>query len=373
MFILLQGRVDNMQILQLTLFQIRKQITSLSFIAITAIFVIFAVTQMGEIFHYPVKNNADIVSLKERGGDVKEYLYIKASPEELKINTIDYLNKIISQNQMEEEDANVFKNLIYRMDNENLSFDKAYKIIAKENPELLPWLDACRNQFQQKLGNVDEINNNIKLILDEKGYNIIVSQKYVTYIQLISAFLILPLFLILFTNDSRSNINEIIYVHPIESTRYILCKYFSCLIPILLILYILGETMNFYVAYKFKTYGWQADYSGFSSYYMTFIVPTILFLSSLIMFLLLLLKKAIAVFPLYILYVIFNATQGAFSGHSTSNAIYKCIIRLTSEDPYNNFTPLNRALYLVLSVFLIGFSCMLYKNSRKNSRRSITL
>lgn len=362
-----------MHILHLILFQIRKQITSLSFIAITAIFVIFAVTQMGEIFHYPVKNSEDIVSLKERGGDVKDYLYIKASPEELKINTIDYLNKMISQNQIEKDDASVFKNLIDRINNENLSFNKAYEILSKENPELLPWLDACRNQFQQKLGNVDEINNNIKLILDERGYNTIFSQKYVTYIQLISAFLILPLFLILFTNDSRSNINEIIYVQPIGSIRYILCKYASCLIPMLLILYILGETINFYIIYKFKAAGWQADYSGFSSYYITFIVPTILFLSSLIMFLVLLLKKAIAVFPLYIMYVIFNATQGAFLGHSTSNAIYKCIIRLTSENPYNNFIALNRALYLVLSVFLIGFSCMLYKNSRKNSRRSITL
>jgi len=365
MFILLQGRVDNMQSLQLTLFEIRKQITSLTFIIITAIFVIFAVTQMGEIFHYPVKNNKDITSLKEYGGDVKDYLYTKNSPEELKINTIDYLNKIISQNQMEKDDADIFKNLIARMEKENLSFDKAYEILSKENPELLPWLDACKNQFQQRVGNVEEINKNIKIGLEEKGFNNIFSQKYVTYIQLIAAFLILPLFLILFTKDSRDNINEIIYVQPISSNRYILCKYMGCLVPILLILYILGEIMNFYIAYKFRGSGWQVDYNGFLSYYMTFIVPTILFLSSLIMFLVLLFKKAIAVFPLYILYVIFNATQGAFSGHSTSNAIYKCIIRLTSQNPYNNFIILNRMLYLILSVFLIAFSCMIYKNSRR--------
>lgn len=359
-----------MQSLQLILFEIKKQITSISFIIITAIFIIFAVTQMGEIFHYPVKNDKDITFLKENRND---YLYIKASPEELKAGSIDYLNRIISQKKIGEDEADIFKNLITKMEKENLSFNQADEILSKENPELISWLDGCKKQFGQKLGNVDEINQNIKIAIDEKGYNTIFSEKYVTYIQLIAAFLILPLFLILFTRDSIYNINEIIYAQPISSVRYILCKFVGCLTPILLILYILGEVINFYVAYRFRITGWQVDYHGFLSYYMTFIVPTILFLSSLIMFLVLLFKRAIAVFPLYILYVIFNATQGVFLGHSTSNAIYKCIIRLTAENPYNNFIILNRALYLILSVFLIAFSCMIYKNSRKNSRGAIKL
>lgn len=138
-------------------------------------------------------------------------------------------------------------------------------------------------------------------------------------------------------------------------------------------LYVLGGSMNFYLAHKFKISGWQGNYNGFLSYYIIFVVPLVIFLSSFIVFLVLLLKKTITVFPVYILYIIFNATQGVFLGHNASNKIYKCIIRLISEKPDINFIILNRIFYLILSVIFIICSCILYKNSRKNPRRAITL
>ncbi|MBN1068238.1 hypothetical protein DVW02_09655 [Clostridium botulinum] len=360
-----------MQSLKLTLFEIKKQITSISFIIITSIFIIFAITQMGGIFHYPVRNNQDITYLKEHGEN--DYLHVNASLEELRTNTIDHLNRTISQDQMKKEDANVIKNLITKMEQENLSFDQAYKILSKENPDLISWLDACKAQFGHKVGTIDEINQNMKITLDGKGYSTIFFEKYVTYMQLICAILILPLFVLLFTKDVRHNMNEIISIQPISAIRYILCRYIGCLLPVLLIVYILGLAMNFYIIHRFQTAGWQINYEFFFKDYMTFIVPTILFLSSLIMFLVLFLKKSIAVFPLYIFYVIFNATQGAFLGRNQANSLYKCVIRLDNIIPYNNFILLNRGLYLVLSVILIIISCILYKYSRNNPRRAVTL
>ncbi|WP_252222871.1 MULTISPECIES: hypothetical protein [unclassified Clostridium] len=191
--------------------------------------------------------------------------------------------------------------------------------------------------------------------------------------QLICAVLILPLFMLLFTKDVRHNMNEIISIQQISAIRYILCRYIGCLLPVLLIVYILGLAMNFYIIHRFQTAGWQINYEFFFKDYMTFIVPTILFLSSLIMFLVLFLKKSIAVFPLYIFYVIFNATQSAFLGRNQANSLYKCVIRLDNIIPYNNFILLNRGLYLVLSVILIIISCILYKYSRNNPRRAVTL
>lgn len=362
-----------MQSLRLIVFEMNKQITSLNFIIITLIFVIFSLMQMGEIFHYPVKNDKDIIYLKERGGDVRDCLYIKSSPQELKNNSINYLTQIIEKNQMEENDANIFRNLILQMEKENLSFDEAYETLSKENSALIPWLDACKNQFGEKVGTVDEVNNNIKTILVNEGYNTIFSEKYVTYIQLISAFLILPLFLGLITKDINCNISEIVYVQPISSVKYLLSKYIGCLISLLTMLYVLGGSMNFYLAHKFKISGWKGNYNGFLGYYIIFVVPLVIFLSSFIVFLVLLLRKTIAVFPVYILYIIFNATQGVFLGHNTSNEIYKCIIRLISENPDTNFIIFNRIFYLILSVIFIICSCILYKNSRKNPRRAITL
>ncbi|MBN1045776.1 hypothetical protein DVW08_10510 [Clostridium botulinum] len=360
-----------MQSLKLTLFEIKKQITSISFIIIIAIFIIFAITQMGEIFHYPVRNNQDITYLKEHGEN--DYLYVNASLEELRTNTIDYLNRIISQDQMKKEDANVIKNLITKMEQENLSFDQTYKILSKENPDLIPCLDVCKSQFGHKVGTIDEINQNMKITLDGKEYSTIFFEKYVTYMQLICAMLILPLFMLLFTKDVRHNMNEIISIQPISAIRYILCRYIGCLLPVLLIVYILGLAMNFYIIHRFQTAGWQINYEFFFKDYMIFIVPTILFLSSLIMFLVLFLKKSIAVFPLYIFYVIFNATQSTFLGRNQANSLYKCVIRLDNIIPYNNFILLNRGLYLVLSVILIIISCILYKYSRNNPRRAVTL
>lgn len=360
-----------MQDLHLILFEIKKQISSISFIIITAIFIIFALSQMGEIFHYPVTNSQDIIYLNEHGED--DYLYVRASQEELKTGTIKYLKKLVSQNQIEKKAAETFKNLISRMEQESLSFDQAYLILSEESPKLIYWLDSCKIQFGHKIGTVDEINRNMKINLKGKQYNTVFSEKYVTYIQLIATFLIFPLLILLFTRDSRYNMNEIIYVRPMSSTQYILCRYAGCLIPLFLILFILGLLMNYYIIYKFQAAGWQVDYHSFFIYYLTFLVPTILFLSSLIMFLILLLKKAIAVFPLYILYSIFNATQGAFTGQHSSNAIYKCVIRLDTAIPYNNFVFYNRILYLILSVLLIALSCGLYKYSRKKAGMVITL
>lgn len=371
MFILLKRKRDSMQSLRLTLFEIKKQITSISFIAITSIFVAFAIIQMGEIFHYPVMNNQDIIYLKEHGeGD---YLYVNTSAEELKANTIDYLNKIISQDKIKKEDENIIKNLITKIEQENLSFDQAYEILSRENSDLLSWLDACKTQFGYKVGTIDEINQNMKINLNGQGYNTVFFEKYITYMQLICAMCILPLFILLFTKDVRHNMNEIISVQPIAAIRYILCKYFGCLLAVLLILYTLGIVMNSYIISRFQSAGWQINYELFFKEYIIFMVPTILFLSSLIMFLVLFLKKAIAVFPLYILYVIFNATQSAFVGRNHENSLYKCVIRLDNIIPYNNFILLNRGLYLILSVILIIISCRLYKHSRSNPRRAINI
>jgi len=359
-----------MQSLKLILFEMRKQITNLSFIIIVAILFIFAISQMKEIFHYPVMNNEDIIFLEKNN---REYLYVEASAEELRTSTINYLNKIISGNEIKKDNIYKFKDLISKMQKENLNFDQAYEIALKENPDLVCWLDACKKQFTQKIGDINEVNENIKNAINKEGYNIIFAQKYVTYIQLISTFTILPLFLVLFIRDYKYNMNEIIFAKPISAIRYILCKYIGCLIPLLLILYIAGEIINLYLIHSFKVAGWQIDYWGFSNYYIIFIVPTILFLSSLIMFGITVFKRAIAIVPLYILYVIFNVTQGAFLGPYASNIIYKCVIRVTTENLDCKSIIINRSIYLILSFILIALSCFLYKNSRKNLRRNITI
>ena len=63
--------------------------------------------------------------------------------------------------------------------------------------------------------------------------------------------------------------------------------------------------MDLYVTYKFKSIGWNIDYSGFFKYYSVYIIPTILFLSSFIEF------KAVDIF---IIVIFSGIISGIISG-----------------------------------------------------------
>ena len=56
----------------------------------------------------------------------------------------------------------ILKDLSERMEKENLTLDEADNILSKDHSELSPWIKACKNQFSKKVGNVDEVNKNIK-------------------------------------------------------------------------------------------------------------------------------------------------------------------------------------------------------------------
>jgi hypothetical protein len=252
------------------------------------------------------------------------------------------------------------------------SFDEVYTAM-QEDEWIVQWLRAGKSQFEKKTGSIKEVNHNLRAAIGTTGYSPLLYEKYVTYMQISATFLIFPVFLLLFTRDSRNNMSEILYAQPISSTKYMLCRYLGALIPLLLFFYGFGILLNLISAIRFAGAGWDMVYTFFFKDFMVYMLPTVVFLSAFIMFLLLLFKKAIAVFPVYIAYVIFNVTPGVFEGGNRFGVLSRAIIRLEGQSISAQDVMLNRAIYLFVAIVLIFTACKLYDRMKNNLRKAITI
>ncbi|WP_064203307.1 hypothetical protein [Brevibacillus brevis] len=357
-----------MKALRLLAFEIKQQIRSLTFILVLCIFAIFIATQMNGVFHYPVYTNKDIKAL-EKSGEL-EYLFVPASEEELKSSTIQYLKNKIDNGSIPAEKAKDIGDVIQLLRGQ--SFINVYTAMQHDE-YIIQWLNVGKSQFGQKVGSVEEVNNNLRTAIETQGYGSKLYEKYVTYMQICATFLIFPIFLLLFTRDSSSNMSEILYVQPLSSIRYILCRYFGALVPLLIFFYGFGIVLNVISTTRFARAGWGVAYTFFLSDFMVYILPTVVFLSALVMFLMILFKKAIAVFPIYIAYILFNVTPGAFEGGSNFGVLSRAIIRLDGQMVNPQTIMLNRGIYLLLTAGLLFAACMLYNRMKKNVRKAIAI
>ncbi|MFA9466648.1 MAG: hypothetical protein ACERKN_20485 [Velocimicrobium sp.] len=354
--------------LKLTAFEVKHQIQSITFIIVLLLFAVFIATQMREAFHYPVNNDHDIEVLESSG--TREYLFVPASEAELKSATIKYLQENIDNARIPAEKVKDVEYVIELLHNN--SFDEVYTAM-QEDEWIAQWLRVGKSQFGQKIGSREEVNHNLHNAIGTTGYGSQLYEKYVTYMQICATFLMFPIFLLLFTRDSRHNMSEILYAQPISSTKYILCRYLGALIPLLFFFYGFGIVLNLISTARFTGAGWDIGYTFFFKDFVAYILPTVVFLSAFIMFLMLLFKKAIAVFPIYIAYVIFNVTPGVFECGSRLGVFSRAIIRLDWQTVNAQDVMLNRGIYLLLAAVMIFASCKLYDRMKNNLRKVITI
>lgn len=190
--------------------------------------------------------------------------------------------------------------------------------------------------------------------------------------QIIAALIIFPLFIFLFTRDYRHGMYEMVYAQPIHSSKYIISRYFGAFIPLTLYLYGFGLILNVISASRFITAGYAYQYTAFFPVFITYLLPTIFFFSSLIMLLMLLIKKVVAVFPLYVIFVLINVTPDVFGVGDLIGAI-RPIIRLDEPTGSMEAIILNRIIYLVLGAAFLVVACTLYKRLRHDLRKGITI
>lgn len=359
-----------MNAIKLIWFESKKQITSFPFIIILVLLTVFSFTQMSEVFHIPVNSESDIQAL-DRAGE-RDFIAVSNTDEELKEKTIQYLEQMISAGTISDENAKIFEPVLALLKDDNYTFDDIC-LAMKDNSYISPWLMASKSQFGNRLGTVDEVNSNIQAKLGTKGYSPIVIEKYITYVQGISAILIFPLFLLLLIRDYRSNMYEVVYVQPLSPTKYILNRYLGIFIPFMLYLYLFGVILNLISVFHFIGAGYNVLYTPFISYFVIYILPTIFFFSSLIMLLMLLIRKVVAVFPIYILYTIFNMTPGIFNDSSSWIIIANPIIRLDGDAITISALIVNRFFYIVLGDVLLLLSCYVYRQLRTNLKKVISI
>ena len=359
-----------MNAIKLIWFESKKQIASLPFIIILVLLTVFSFTQMSEAFHIPVNSESDIQAL-DRAGE-RGFIDVSNTDEELKQETIQYLERMISDGTISDENAKEFEPVFAMLKDDNYTFNDICSAM-KDNSYIFPWLTASKSQFGSRLGNVDEINNNIQTELGAKGYSPILIKKYITYMQGISAFSIFPLFLLLLIRDYRSNMYEVVYVQPLSPTKYILNRYLGIFIPFVIYLYLVGVILNLISVFRFIGAGYNVSYTPFFGYFVIYLLPTIFFLSSLIMLLMLLIRKVVAVFPIYILYIIFNMTLGIFNDSSSWIKIVNPIIRLDGDAIDIQSLIANRSFYIILGAIILLLSCSVYRRLRSNLRKVISI
>lgn len=355
---------------ELIKFECKKHITSFTFLIIFTILTIFSITQIGEIFHIPINNEKDLSILNKIGE--RDLILIPYTDNELKNKSLNFIQKNISEGNIPETVATQFEPVIMMLQSKDYSFEDIFTTM-KNNELIFPWLVACKSQFSAYLGSVEEVNSNIKISLGNKGYSQRLYIKYVTYMQVITSFLIFPIFILMFIRDYKYSMYEIIYSQPTISTQYLLCRFFSIFIVIAIYLYVFGLILNIISIVKFINAGYIYKYTPFIGYYIIYILPTLFFLSSLIMLLILLIKKVIAIFPLYILYLIFNVTPHAFNSKLIVLKFINPIIRLDGAPIGIDIIIINRIIYCILSIIILVISCKIYKKLRYDLRKVITI
>lgn len=366
-----------MSTFRLIRFECGKQLKSLTFLFILALFAVFACSQLSEIFHLPVTNENDIQALSKISSDTSQYVYVTNTDDsEVKALSLAFLQEQLNENSLSQDVKEEMLTVIQMLQDDSFTFNDI--VSATADYKYIPaWLNSCEAQYGQSLTSVEEANQNILSSLGNKGYTPILFKNYVTYMQIILTLLIFPIFLLLLTRDYRHGMYEIIYTQPVSSNKYLLCRYMGALIPTAVYLYLLGVLLNLVSAFRFIEAGFEYQYTPFAPYFFTYIFPALFFFSAFIMVLMLLIKKAVAVLPIYTIYVLFNVTPKVFVlGSEDVDWIYiiNPVLRLDRE--LTESMPmilLNRTIYLLLGTVMLIIACWIYGRLRKNMRRVVTI
>ena len=350
-------------------FEIKKQVSSLTYMIILGICMVFAISQLNEVFHLPVTTDEDIYAL-EKSGELN-YIFKPTTDKEIKEKTIKFLQEQINNASIPANRVEQLNVVLTMLQEETNTLDDVIAVY-KEDEFVYPWLCVSKEQFSKRYGSVEEVNHNLQRDVGEEGYSTKLIIKYVSYMQAISAFLVFPIFLFAMLRDYQHNMFETVYVQPMSTNKYILCRYFGALLPLIVYLYILGEGLNLISISRFIGAGYKVDYTSFITYFMIYLLPTIFFFSGLVTALMLVVRKVVAVFPIYVLYVIFNITPEAFR-FGTALKMINPIIRLDRQIPSVQYILINRLAYIMLGIILLMVGCKAYKNLRHDLRKGITL
>ena len=174
-----------------------------------------------------------------------------------------------------------------------------------------------------------------------------------------------------YTEEKRKNVNGYIYTANVSSPRYVLYKYLADTMPLMLasIIYsLLGAACFIYWNYKFN-YGYDISIIPFLIKTPFIIFPTILIVTAIGHFLGILFRSE--TLDIIVQFILFYLSMGY--GLSDKFRI-TLLVRYSNFDDYTLYQDcfgnviLNRAVIILLSVILTGFTVVLFNYRREHGR-----
>lgn len=105
--------------------------------------------------------------LKQAGE--RNYIMVDNSEADFISNSVAFLKKQIGDGTIPKDQADDF-NILFSMFDKGASFDAVYQKV-QDDEAIRPWLLACRAQFRQRVGTVEEVNHILASVMNKNGYS----------------------------------------------------------------------------------------------------------------------------------------------------------------------------------------------------------
>ncbi|MCF0126166.1 MAG: hypothetical protein HUJ68_10520 [Clostridia bacterium] len=335
--------------MKLLLFNIRKKWKRIPVLILLGILSVFICTQEKAIFHYPVRNDADIHKLEECGE--RDFLYIEKTDDEVKSQLRQIIEKTIDTNN-EDDNIKRFQKLLVEID--DYSIDELIDN-NREDGVVYAYLMNSINEIDDEYEEADNINNELLEKTHNQGYQIEFQNNYITYTQAIIAFLLIVFVILIVDEDERYRIRESMGITADRYLHFYYMQLCTLIVPIIVFTYALGAGLNFYSYMKFYIAGYYINYVPISVRYWSCFVPTLLCFSSVLIYIVYKVKNYMSVMPVYLMWVIFNVTP-----HATRVPVFLehliVLKRLDMGDITDNHFVFKRVLIVIVSLLIYVIS-----------------
>lgn len=331
------------------IFNIIKKWKRIPLIILLVMIMLFIFTQIGEIFHYPVKNDMDLYKLEEYGKN--DLLYIKKTECEIKKELKNNIEKSITDNDIADISSKL-KALLKDLD--YYSLDELVEKNKKDNV-IYAYLKSTLQEIKMEHKSYVIINNDLLKTTNNKGFQVEFQKNYITYIQAIIVFLLIVFVIFIFEEDDRYNIRETMKITSNNYLKFFITELCTVLIPIVIFTYTFGICLNLYSYFKFYASGYYIEYLPMTTKYCLYFIPTLICFTSVLILITSEVKNYISIIPLYLVWTIINITPRA----TKLPAIFENLMvlhRLDTKVVNENNIVIRQVIILAISIFILMVS-----------------
>lgn len=304
----MENKSEEIDMLEFLIFSIRKKWKNSALLFIFLGIVIFLASQLTSVLYYPVRNTQDILNLEKVGEGEK--IYIDKSVTQKKLELIQLIEKEIKKEDVSEDNKKNFLEFITDLENNNIEHT-ARKYNKDETKQIYAFIMQNLNSINKEYNNPEEINKALNIISNNHGYQIKLQNMYITYLQAILGFTLVPIVLFMVQQEKKQSIKESLVISAYSNKKHFVNLLLTIIIPIIIFGFVVGEMINIFSYLKFILNGYNISYTSLLPKYVLFCVPSILCFSSVLIFLMYSFNSYISLIPLYLMWIIFNITPNA--------------------------------------------------------------